>query len=180
MKTSTKMLCTAVLCCGAAMLVNSARAQSSTADADKSFLATASQSDMNEIAVSKVAVQKASDPKVKAFAQKMVNDHQTLETKMKPFADKWGVTPPSGPDSEHQAVIDKLNGLSGKDFDKEYMTGMAKDHHTALDAFKAEKASTTDAKFKTAVSGGEKVVAQHTSMADSMVKKMNGGSTSSM
>ena len=153
-------------------------AQAASTDADKAFLTMASQSDQNEIALSQLASDKATDPKVKAYAQKMVTDHTMLSANMKPFADKWGLTPATGPDADHQAEMDKLKGLSGSDFDKEYMMAMDMDHHKALDAFKNEKATTTDKSFKSAVSSGEKVVAEHTKMADKYTGKS--GSMSGM
>ena len=64
--------------------------------------------------------------------------------------------------------------MSGADFDKTYMMGMDADHHTALDAFKAEESATTDPGLKVTVAKGEKVVAQHTMMADRAVKAMGG------
>ncbi len=173
MKTTT-LVAVAVLTFSA---VSPRVATAAVTDADKTFLTMASQSDQNEIALSQLASEKATDPKVKAFAEKMVSDHKMLSANMKPFADKFGVTPAMGPDSEHQAVLDKLKGLSGTDFDKEYMTAMDTDHHKALDAFKTEKSTTTDGKFKSAVSSGEKVIAEHTKMADKltgMSGKMSG------
>jgi putative membrane protein len=101
----------------------------------------------------------------------MVADHNKLEMQMKPFATKWNLTPPTGLDSVHQAVYDRLNGLSGADFDKAYMTAMAEDHHKALDAFTTEAQSTQDAQFKAAVSKGQKVVAGPTKMADNLQSK---------
>ena len=41
-------------------------------DGDKKFLAIADQSDQNEIALAKLAEQKATNPAVKAFAEKMI------------------------------------------------------------------------------------------------------------
>jgi putative membrane protein len=41
-------------------------------DDDKKFLVMAAQSDQNEIALSRVAEQKATNPAVKAFAEKKV------------------------------------------------------------------------------------------------------------
>jgi putative membrane protein len=104
---------------------------------------------------------------VKAYSKKMVGDHNMLEMKMKPFASEWGITP-SGLDSDHQAIYDKLNGLSGTEFDKQYMMAMAADHHKALDAFTKEADTTSDPKFKAAVIKGKTVVAKHTSLADSL------------
>ena len=102
----------------------------------------------------------------------MVTDHMKLTASMKPYAMKWGLTPPVGPDADHQAELDKLKGLSGADFDKEYISAMDMDHHKSLDAFKQEVSTTTAMPFKTTVEKGKAVVAQHTSMADSLQAKM--------
>ena len=166
-----------VLGCASLLMAGSSKAQG--ADQDKQFLMQASQSDYTEMTFSQLAVQKATDRAVKKYAQKMITDHQVLEQQMKPFADQMGVTPVTTLDSMHQQKYDQLNGMSGADFDKQYMSDMDTDHHTSLDAFKTEETSTTNAQLKPTVKKGEKVVAQHTEMADKMVKKM-GGSTSGM
>jgi putative membrane protein len=162
-------MCSALL---AGTLFTPSFAKAATPDDDKQFLSTAAQSDMNEIKLSQLAESKASSPQVKAFAKKMVTDHTKLETQMKPFATEWNLTPPAGLDSDHQAIFDRLNGLSGPDFDKAYMTAMAEDHHKALDAFTMEAQSTQNASFKAAVLKGKAVVATHTTMADGLQNKM--------
>ncbi len=146
-------------------------AKASTDD-DKAFLTTAAQSDQNEIALSQLAQQKATDPAVKKYASKMIQDHTKLTATMKPYAEQWGLTPPTGPDADHQAELTKLQSLSGKDFDKEYMTQMDTDHKKALSAFTTEADETKDAKFKKTVVKGKGVVAEHTTMADNMTQKM--------
>jgi putative membrane protein len=148
-------------------------AQAAASDQDKQFLSMAAQSDMNEIKLSQLAEAKASNPQVKAFAHKMVSDHNMLEAKMKPFATAWGLTAPAGLDSDHQAIYDKLNGLSGAAFDNAYMDAMAEDHHKALDAFTKEGDTTQDAEFKAAVLKGKTLVAAHTKMADSLKSKLS-------
>ncbi len=165
---------TLALACTTLIGAANAVAQASSADTDKQFLTTASQSDYTEIKFSQLAADKATNPRVKAYANKMVADHNTLETEMKPYADKWGVTPVMTLDSDHQAKFDALSSMSGMDFDKTYMTDMDADHHKALDAFKAEESATTDKDFKKTVAKGEKVVAQHTMMADKAVGMMGG------
>jgi putative membrane protein len=167
----TKLLSTAALGCAGMMLASSAHAD--VTDQDKQFLTTVSQANVNEIKLSQLAETKATNPQVKAYAHKMVVDHNALGMKMKPFADAWGITPPANVDADHQAEYDKLNGLSGDAFDKEYMAAMDKDHHLALDLFTAEASSTTDAKFKDAVLQGKSVVSAHTHMADSLVPKLS-------
>jgi putative membrane protein len=148
-----------------------AAAKASTDD-DKKFLAMAAQSDQNEIALSNLAEQRASNPDVKAFAEKMVTEHTKMTADMKPFADSWGLTAPTGPDSDHQSEIDKLNGLSGSAFDKEYMSQMVTDHSKALSAFTTEAKDTKDVKFRAAVIKGKTAVAAHKNMAYDLKKKL--------
>lgn len=165
---NSRRLMTIGLAALSVLLLPAAKAQT---EQDKTFLTRASQSDFDEIKLSQLAAGKSNDPDVKAFANRMVTDHTSLEQQMKPFADQWGLTPASSLDSEHQALYEKLDGLSGKDFDKEYMGAMDKDHHMALTEFQSER-QTAKGSFKQAVSQGEKVISQHTKMADHLAGKL--------
>lgn len=167
----TKLVCTATLGCAGIMLSASAFGQAT--DQDKQFLTKASQGGYDEIQLSKLAETKASNPQVKAFAHKMVVEHTALAARMQPFAQAWEQTPPTSLDPDHQAEYDKLNGLSGADFDKEYISALDKDHHETLDAFTHEAQTTKDAKFKAAVLHGKSVVAAHTQMADGLKAKLS-------
>jgi putative membrane protein len=163
------MTCCVALGGAAAILPSRAKAEDNN---DKKFLAMAAQSDQNEIAMSKVAEEKATNPAVQAFAKKMVKEHTELTDKMKPFAESWGLTPPDGPDADHQKEINKLDGLSGADFDKEYIDDMVTDHTKALSAFTTEAKDTKDVKFRTAVLKGKTMVAAHKNMAYDLKKKL--------
>lgn len=169
MKTTRKVTCFALFGAAALLLTVGANAQS---DADKKFLAAASQSDVNEIKLSQLAEAKATNPAVKAFAQEMVAEHTKMSASMKPFADSWGVTPATDLDADHQKEYDKLNGLSGADFDKEYIDQMVTDHEKALSAFTSEAKDTKDAKFRAVVLQDKTMVAAHKNMAYDLKKKL--------
>ena len=169
MTRTRSILCCALLAGFAISATTKATAQS---DDDKKFLANAAQGDHNEIALSEVAAKKATNPAVKSFAAKMVTEHKAMSASMKPFADKWGLNPPVALDSDHQKELDKLNGLSGNDFDKEYMDAMVSDHAKALDDFTSEAKDTKDAKFRAAVLKGKTRVAAHKNMAYDLKKKL--------
>lgn len=169
MKRFTYLMCCAAL--GLAAFTATAKANAAS-DQDKQFLATVSQANIDEIKLSQLAEKKSSDAQVKAFAHKMVADHEALGRKMKPFATSWGLTAPTALDSDHQQEWDKLNGLSGKDFDKEYMDAMVKDHDQAYDLFDKEVNDTQDAKFKATVEHGKSVVAAHKNMAHDLDAKL--------
>ena len=146
---------------------------------DKTFLKEASQGGMSEVQFGQLAATKGSDEKVKAFGQKMVTDHTMLNNDLKPFADKAGVPPPAGLKPEDQAEFDKLNGLAGEAFDKEYVSFMMKDHEQDLKDFRSEVASTGDPELKAAVQRGERVIAQHHRMIGRIGASMGIGTAGS-
>jgi putative membrane protein len=68
--------------------------------------------------------------------------------------------------------LDKISGLSGADFDREYISQMVTDHSKALSAFTTEAKDTKDVKFRAAVIKGKTVVAAHKNMAYDLKKKL--------
>ena len=169
MKSVRKTICCSILGMAVLSMATKVNGQS---DDDKKFLVNAAQSDVNEIKLSQLAEEKATNPDVKAFAQKMVAEHNKMSMSMQPFAASWGVTPPINMDADHQKEYDKLNGLSGGDFDKEYIDQMVTDHAKALHAFTTEAKDTKDIKFRAAVLKGKTMVAAHKNMAYDLKKKL--------
>lgn len=145
---------------------------------DKEFMEKASQGNVAEVEMGKLALKKSTNPDVRAFAQRMIKDHQMLGKKMAPLMAQAGVKPSISLNTEHQHLYNKLSGLSGADFDKEYAKAMSEDHHEDLKEFQDEAGSTQVPALKTAVSSGEKIIAEHTQMADDMAHKL-GASTGS-
>lgn len=167
---ASRRLASFLLLCGLATAIPTI-AHAATDD-DKKFLAKASQSDVNEIKLSQLAEEKATNPAVKAFAKKMVAEHTKMSNTMKPFAEQWGLTAPGDMDDDHKQEYSKLNGLSGADFDKEFMDQMVSDHSKALDLFTDEAKDTKDTKFRAAVIKGKTMVAAHKNMAYDLKKKL--------
>jgi putative membrane protein len=141
---------------------------------DKAFLKKASEGGFAEIQLGQLAAQKGGSDEVKQFGQKMVDDHMALNASMQPSADAMGVKAPTKLSKADQAEYDKLNGLSGADFDKEYLSYMVKDHHKDLRDFKDEDATVTDSGLKPAVDKGLQVIQDHTHMADQLYKSKKG------
>lgn len=105
---------------------------------DKMFLKDAATGDMFEIQSSQLALQKSSSADVKQFAQMMIDDHTKLDNEMKPIAAEAEVTPPTSLTGKPQKEYQKLQGLSGDAFDKEYISDMVMDHAKVSKAFGAE------------------------------------------
>ena len=144
----------------------------STQRRDKKFVAAATQGDINEIKLSELAQQKTTNPAVKAFAEKMVKEHKMMLKAMAPFADAWGIPVATDLDDDHKTEYKKLDGLSGADFDKEYIDQMVSDHAKGLDAFTDEAKDTKDAKLHAVVLKGKTMVAAHKNMAYDLKKKL--------
>lgn len=132
---------------------------------DKRFATKAAESDLAEIATSKLALQKAESDKVKQFAQHMIDDHTKTSEKLKPMAQAKGIELPSTPDKEHQKAMAKLEKLSGDKFDREYMTGQVKDHEKAVSLFEREAKGGRDAEFKQFASETVPTLREHLQMA---------------
>ena len=128
---------------------------------DKMFLRHATEGGIAEVKLGQLAAQKGGSEEVKAFGQKMVDEHTALNGQMAPVADSMGVRLPKEISKEDQAEYDKLSGMSGKDFDTEYLTVMVKAHWKDLREFRMESMNATDPALKTAIENGEKVIREH-------------------
>ena len=87
----------------------------------------------------KLAQTKATDPKVKEFAQRMVTDHGGVNKAATDLVTRLGVTPEENPASQQQtqageAARQKLQGLSGAEFDRAYIANEVTYHQGLLDA----------------------------------------------
>jgi putative membrane protein len=110
---------------------------------DKQFVRTAAEGGLADVKLGTLAVEKGS-PAVKELAQKMVDDHTMMNKDMDSVADALGIMLPKKMNKDGQKEYDKLNGLSGKDFDTEYVTYMLKAHFEDLHAFHMEASVAAD------------------------------------
>ena len=104
---------------------------------DANIFAILDASNQVEIQPSQLAQEKAQNPQLKAYAQRMVTEHTALGDSMRALAQRINVTPTPHPLSEAlgaqvQATMQKLQGLSGMDFDTAYASAMAMSHQQTL------------------------------------------------
>jgi putative membrane protein len=112
------------------------------------FMTKAAEGGMAEVEAGKLAAAKAQNPEVKQFGQQMIADHTRSNNELKTAAGKKNVTLPTEPDAMHKAMAQKLSGLSGAEFDKEYMRGQIEDHERTIALFQAQADNGTDAEAK--------------------------------
>lgn len=105
---------------------------------DQQFANKAWNINQGEITLGQMAENQASDSHVKSFAKDMVKDHTKLNKELTKMVEKDGGTLPTSLDQMQQQDQQKLQGLSGSDFDKQYMACMIKGHQKAVDLFQKE------------------------------------------
>jgi putative membrane protein len=120
---------------------------SATTSSADSFLKDAAQGGAAEVEMGKVAVANAQNPEVKKFGQMMVDDHTKAGNELKELAGKKNIAVPADIGS-HKSMLDKLKGLKGADFDKEYVSEMVSDHETDVAEFEKQAANATDPDVK--------------------------------
>ncbi len=127
---------------------NPAGAATAISASDKAFVKEAAIGGMAEVELGTLAKEKASNPDVKAFGDRMVTDHSKANDQLKQWAQQKNVTLPTDLDAKSKATHDRLAKLSGDAFDKAYMADMVSDHNEDVAAFKRESAGAKDADLK--------------------------------
>jgi len=116
----------------ASTAVGAAAAQTGAATTE-GFVTNATIANMYEIEAAKMALQRSNDAKVKAVAQKILDDHTKAGEEMKAAA--AGMTLPTALDERHKGLLDNLRGASNENFDRVYLEQQQSAHREAIDLF---------------------------------------------
>jgi putative membrane protein len=127
-----------------------------------------------EIELGQLAAQKSQDKRVREFAERMVKDHQAADAKLKKIAAQANLKLPQSLDAEHDMLKQKLSGLEGKAFDREYAKAMAKGHDKAVALFEsASQATQLPADLKEFAAATLPTLKEHDEMAHSLHEKQD-------
>lgn len=101
--------------------------------ADRDFVEKAAKASMSEIAISRVAAARTSNPEVRRFAQMMIEDHDRATDEMSALAAGRGIALPA-----KDPHPDKWEKRDAKNFDKEYLEKMVSDHQDVVKLFEKQ------------------------------------------
>lgn len=113
-----------------------AAAQPSTQDTQ--YLQALHQVNLFEITAGNLAQQKGQNQQVKDLGKMFVTDHTQLDQTVQSTAQQLNVQLPADPTADQQKVLDKLNNLSGAEFDKAWVTAQLAGHVQAIQATQTE------------------------------------------
>lgn len=171
------MLCIAPAQTSSSM-AGSSRTKSKTSTSDKTFIKKAAEGGIAEVQLGKLAAEKATNPDVKQFGQRMVDDHAKANDQLKQVAEKDDVRLPDHPSAAELAQKDRLEKLSGAQFDKAYMADMLKDHRQDVAEFRTEAKSAHDPDLKSFVEQTLPTLEDHLKTAESVAPKVEGSQRS--
>jgi len=115
---------------------------------DQAFVTKLAGVNMAEVELGTLAKDKASSKDVKAFAQRMIDDHRKAGNELKAVADRTHLAWPTSLPADAVALKDKLSKLSGTAFDHAYVDAMVMGHGEALSEVKTEAQSGTNPDVK--------------------------------
>jgi putative membrane protein len=144
-------------------------AKGNLARADTAFMKQAAEHNHAEIESSRLTVQKARDPTVKAFAQQMVTDHGKTGQELAALASAKGVELPDGPSMMQKAKLKLLEAADGADFDRRYSETMGlAAHRDTIALFQKASKGARDADVKAFATKTLPALQHHLEMAQKL------------
>lgn len=128
-------------------------------------MTAAAQSNKLELQTSQLALEKATDPQVREFAQRMIDDHGKAGRELATLATSKGVELPEGPSLMQQAKLKLLEFADGGDFDRRYSESMSTAHNDTIELFQTAVNEATDPDVKAFAEKTLPTLREHLEMA---------------
>jgi putative membrane protein len=138
----------------------------------KQFITKAAQVNLGEIALGKLAEQKATDPAVKDFGALMVRQHTELQQLLETLGKNQGIALPAKLGAKQVALKHRLENESGQQFDNDYIQHMLSGHRRAIAMLDNEIEHGTNPAYKAYAEKGLPILQDHIRIAEDVAGKM--------
>lgn len=155
-----------------------AAAQSSASAADASpkttaaFLQHAADGQQGERDLGQLAVQKAGNEQVKEFGIRMIEDHTKALQEVQQLGSKVGIQLSTQPGGAHKGMKDQLLKLSGKEFDRAYITAMLREHEKEMKELEQHSLVEKNQEVRQWAAGAVPVVKEHLTKANTIASSL--------
>jgi predicted outer membrane protein len=129
--------------------------------ADAKFIRNIDADHYLEIRLGRLAERRAQDASVRRFGRQMAEDHTSLQAQWSSMAATNGMKFKSGMGPRHTSKLTRLEKLSGREFDREYMTLVLQNNQDYLDYFRKEGRAANSEPVRNLVDRGIPVLEQH-------------------
>ena len=136
------------------------------------FVNAAAISDMYEVEAGSIAQERAQNPRVKDFGERMVKAHTETTDKLKSTlaAINSKIVPPAHLDDRRQGMIDELRGAKDADFDARYLAQQIDAHREALILMRGYAKSGDTPAIRKLAAKTVSLVQSHLDMAEHLAK----------
>jgi len=124
-----------------------------TLDSDVDFMARASQFNATEIAMSRVAYQRAQSSDVREFARDTINAHRQMSDDLDSLALRRNVSLAWTPSPAGSRAVERLSSLTGWDVDRAYLAQIIADHDAAAALYQSQGTMATDVTLRSSAAG---------------------------
>lgn len=133
---------------------------------DRNFIKEAAEDGMYEVAIARVAAEKAADPEVKSYASKLVDDHTKSNDQLRQIAESRNVTLPASLPAAKQRNVDRLSSAAGSDFDRQFLRMIGvKEHKEDIAEFERASRRARDAEIREFAKSALPTLREHMSTA---------------
>jgi len=106
--------------------------------ADNEFIREVAADNMLEVRLAQLAESKGQSSAVKQLATRIAADHNRMQDEWSAMASRTGQPFKPGMGKNHKVKVDQLQKLSGRAFDRAYMTMVVRNHKDYIDYFEKE------------------------------------------
>lgn len=149
-----------------------AQAAGAASDQDKQFLQDLGKDSNFEIKTSQLALAKSHSADVKAYARMVVHDHDLIKARIASDDKMAGLPKMSATEMtpDDQAMVDKLNGLSGGEFDTAFIQELVKGNDKIEQEEKSEASDSQCAPVKSLAVSSKATDKKHAAKAKQLAK----------
>jgi len=114
--------------------------QPAVTPAEQDFMMKASQANLAEIDVARIALEKSDNSDVRDYANMIRTDHSSALKDLADLMKDKNVSQPSAVAPESQQDISRMSNLTGPELDREFMNMMVSDHQRVVEMFRDQQA----------------------------------------
>lgn len=155
----------------------SSAARGTMARADRNFMKEAAQGGIAEVEASRMALERGESPKVKEFAQRMVDDHTKANEELQALAASKGVTLPAQPSLTQRTQGKMLSATNPSSFDRRYAEMALADHRKTVTLFRKTARSAKDPDVMAFAAKTLPTLEHHLEMAQALQAEMKAAGT---
>jgi len=144
--------------------------EASSKKTSASVLAQIHQANLKEIAVGRMAQQKASSDEVRSYADQLVKDHTNADQMVLATAQKTGAHLRSA-STARSKTDQKLSSASGAQFDRMFLEQTSADHKKLMSELQQEREDASDDNIEALIDKIMPILQQHHELAQILLKK---------